>query len=315
MTHRSPPAAARLVVAPDHDGSRLDVFLAAATLLSRRAARALIAAGNVLRNGRPLRVLSKTLEPGDVIDLLGPPAELGIPAVPDLALPEILFEDGWVVVVNKPAGVLSQPAEGSGGDDVSIDVQLLLGLAVREGKRPFLRLIHRLDRQTSGVVLFARNPQAPAPLTEAWRSGEVDRRYLAVVVGRPTFDRLELERPLGRDPDHRWRFRIDDDGLPAHTSVRVVERQGSATALVECRLRTGRTHQVRVHLASTGHPVVGDRLYGAPADDRARRPLLHACRLQLPHPKTGERLTIDSPLPADFVRYLASEDDPSARSQ
>jgi 23S rRNA pseudouridine1911/1915/1917 synthase len=303
------------VVPPEHGGARLDVFLAAATRLSRRAARTLIAAGDVLRNGRPVRVLSKTLEPGDVIDLLRPPAELGVPAVPDLVLPDILFEDGWVVVVDKPAGVLSQPAESAADDDVSIDVQLLLGLAVREGRRPFLRLIHRLDRQTSGAVLFARNPQAPAPLAEAWRSGEVDRRYLAVVVGRPPFDRLELERPLGRDPDHRWRFRIDDGGMPAHTSIRVVERRGCEAALVECRLRTGRTHQVRVHLASAGHPVVGDRLYGAPADDRARRPLLHACRLELPHPKTGERLTIESPLPADFVSYLASEDYPETRGR
>lgn len=289
----------------EHDGARLDVFLAAATELSRRAARALIEAGDVLRNGQPLRVLSRTVQAGDVIDALRPPAELGA-AVPDLPLPRILFTDGWLLVADKPAGVLSQPAENRGPGDLALDEILLLGLALREGRRPFLRLVHRLDRQTSGAVLFARVRQALPPLSEAWRSGAVDRRYLAVVGGHPSFEATEVDRPIGRDPEHRWRFRVDGGGRAARTEVAVVERLAGDTALVECRLTTGRTHQVRVHLAALGHPVVGDTLYGGSSRPTVSRPLLHASRLDLPHPRTGDRLTIECPLPSDFSTLLGS---------
>jgi 23S rRNA pseudouridine1911/1915/1917 synthase len=299
----SPPAATRFVVPFEHDGARLDVFLAAATQLSRRAARALIGTGDVLRNGQPVRVLSRTVQAGDVIDALRSPAELGA-ATPLFPLPDILFADGWVLVADKPAGVLSQPADSRRPDDLALDELLLLGLALREGRRPFLRLVHRLDRQTSGAVLFARVPQALPPLSEAWRSGGVDRRYLAVVGGHPSFRETEVDRPIGRDPDHRWRFRVDGGGRPAHTSVGVVEHLAGDATLVECRLRTGRTHQVRVHLASLGHPVVGDALYGGRMEPTVDRPLLHASRLDLPHPKTGDRLVIESPLPPDFSAFV-----------
>ena len=193
----------------EHDGARLDVFLAAATQLSRRAARALIGTGDVLRNGQPVRVLSRTVEAGDVIDALRSPAELGA-ATPLFSLPDILFADGWVLVADKPAGVLSQPADSRRPDDLALDELLLLGLALREGRRPFLRLVHRLDRQTSGAVLFARVPQALPPLSEAWRSGEpaagVDAARLqtwlefregqAVFEGFPFVHRLGLEFTL-----------------------------------------------------------------------------------------------------------------------
>lgn len=294
----------RLVAPPEHGGARLDLFLAAATSLSRRASRAMVAAGEVLRNGEVLRVQSRTLVAGDVIDVLRSPAELGVPAVPSLPLPAILFEDAWLVVVDKPAGVLSQPAEGSPRGELAIEQQLLLALAARDGRRPFLRMVHRLDRTTSGAVLFARTEQALPRLAASWRAGTVDRRYLAVVAGDPGFDELEIELPIARDPAHRWRFRVDEAGRPARSSVRVLARHAGRTALVECRLHTGRTHQVRVHLAAVGHPVAGDRLYDAPAQLGAPRPLLHAAGLELPHPGDGRRLRISSPLPADFERFL-----------
>jgi 23S rRNA pseudouridine1911/1915/1917 synthase len=292
------------VVPPEHDGVRLDLFLAAATALSRRASRAMVAAGEVLRNGETLRVQSRTVVAGDVIDALRPPAELGVPARPELPLPSILFEDGWLLVVDKPAGVLSQPAETAARGELAIEQQLLLALAVRDGRRPFLRLVHRLDRSTSGAVLFARRESALPPLAAAWRSGRVDRRYLAVVTGDPGFDTLAVDRPIARDPTHPWRFRVDDAGRPARTSIRVVARHAGHTALVECRLLTGRTHQVRVHLAAVGHPVAGDRLYGAPPRLAAARPLLHAASLELPHPEDGRRLRIESPPPADLASFL-----------
>ena len=310
MIRSSTPASVRLVVPPDHDGARLDLFLAAATALSRRAARALVAAGGVLRNGECLRVQSRSLVAGDAIDVLRAPAELGVPVRPTIPAPAILFEDAWLVVVDKPAGVLSQPAESSTAGELTIEQQLLLFLATRDGRRPFLRLVHRLDRATSGAVLFARNPETLPRLAEAWRSGQVDRRYLAVVAGDPAFDALEVDRPIGRDPDHQWRFRVDPAGRPARTSIRVLARHAGRSALVECRLLTGRTHQVRVHLAAAGHPVVGDRLYGAPVNPCAARPLLHAASLELPHPKSGQRLRIASPLPAEFGPFVEARREP-----
>ncbi len=291
------------MVPPERDAERLDIFLAGSTSLSRRAARRLVGSGSVWRNGEPVRVQSKPLSVGDVVDVLQPCHELGVPARPDLPLPEILFEDRWLVVVDKPAGVLSQPAENDSGE-LALDQLLLLGLAQREGRRPFLRLVHRIDRLTSGAVLFARNPQSLPPLTRAWADGGVDRRYLAVVEGNPPSDEFSIEQPIARDRSHRWRFRVASDGAMAQTQVVVLDRHSSGTALVECRLVTGRTHQVRVHLAHLGHPVVGDRLYGAGLDPEVHRPLLHAAKLTLPHPQTGELLTVESPIPEDITRFL-----------
>ena len=291
------------MVPPGHDGERLDIFLAGSTSLSRRAVRRLVGSGGVWRNGESVRVQSKSLEVGDVMDLLLPCDELGVPATPDFPMPEILFEDRWLVVVHKPAGVLSQPAE-TDTRELALDQLLLLGLALREGRRPFVRLVHRIDRLTSGAVLFARNPQSLRPLTRAWAEGEVDRKYLAVVEGNPPDDNFSVDQPIARDRSHRWRFRIAEDGAPAQTRVAVIERHPSGTALVECHLITGRTHQVRVHLAHLGHPVVGDRLYGARPIPEIDRPLLHAAELALPHPQTGERLTVESPIPDDMARFV-----------
>jgi len=293
----------RLVVRPEQDGERLDVVLAGSTDLSRRAARRLVASGAVWRNGESLRVQSKSLDAGDVLDLLLPCHELGVPATPDLTMPDVLLEDGWLMVVDKPAGLLSQPAE-SDPRELALDQLLLMGLALREGRRPYIRLVHRIDRLTSGAVLFARNPQALRPLTRAWADGEVDRRYLAVVEGEPETDTFSIEEPLARDQKHRWRFEVSKDGAAAHTRVSVLSRLTSGCAVVECRLVTGRTHQVRVHLAHLGHPVVGDRLYGARLTPEVGRPLLHAARLSLPHPQTGETLTVESPVPDDMAPFL-----------
>ena len=287
----------RLVVRPEQAGARLDQVLAAASPLSRRRARTLIAAGGVRRNGEPLRVQGKTLAPGDVLEL--PAAEL--PGFePWLPAPvEVLLDDGWLVAVNKPAGVLSQPAEGArSGGELAMDEWLLLRLAWQEGRPPFLRLVHRLDRNTTGVLLFARRPAATAPLAAAWREGKVERGYLAVVEGEPAWKTREVEAPIARVAGGAWRFEVSPRGERAATTVRV-RAAADGIALVECFLRTGRTHQARVHLAHLGHPVVGDRLYGARRD--APRPLLHAAWLALPHPRDGAVTRIEAPLPADLA--------------
>ena len=293
----------RLLVFPEHEGLRLDQFLAAATSLSRRAARSLIGAGGVARNGSPTRVQSRPVAAADVIDVARPPDDLGVPPRPDLPPLTVLHRDRWLVAVAKPAGVLSQPSSRP-DRDLALDQLTALHLAVADGAPPFLRLVHRLDRVTTGVVLFAGNPQATAPLARAWADRTVDRRYLAVVEGRPAEPSFVVDRPIGRDPDHRWRFRVAGDGRDARTEVRIVEPLDDDMTLVECRLDTGRTHQVRVHLSHCGHPVVGDRLYGAGRPDLAPRPLLHAAILELPHPKTGDTLRLVAPIPDDMAPYV-----------
>jgi RluA family pseudouridine synthase len=299
----------RLVVLPRDAGLRLDQFLAAATSLSRRAARRLIETGSVIRNQEPLRVQSREVETGDVIDLLRPPEDVSAlrdaPAPP----PEVLFEDEWLLVANKPAGVLSQPAEHGPPDDLAFDELLLLDLGRRHGRRPFLRLVHRLDRLTSGAFLCALNPQALPPLTRAWSEGLVDRRYLALVDGHPDFDTRDVRLPIARDPDHAWRFLATDAGKPAHTELRVIDRGRDDIAVLECRLLTGRTHQVRVHLSAIGHPVVGDRLYGSRRLSIAERPLLHATMLALPHPRDGRPVRVISPPPDEIAALLGDEAD------
>lgn len=299
------PEGTRLLVMPGHDGLRLDQFLAAATSLSRRAARRVISDGAVARNGQPTRVLGRQLEWGDVIDILMPAAELDVSSRPELGELPILHEDGWLAAVAKPAGILSQPSSKPTAE-LALDQLTLLRIARDTGSRPYLRMVHRLDRLTSGVTLFARNPQAQAPLVRAWADGAVERRYLAVIEGTPEIDSL-IDQPIGRDPAHDWRFRVSEKGRDAQTDVRVLDRLDDDLSVVECRLLTGRTHQVRVHLAAWGHPVLGDRLYGSRRPDEASRPLLHASSLALPHPKDGRHLRIKAPLPADMTEYVAAE--------
>ncbi|MDY7092463.1 MAG: RluA family pseudouridine synthase [Acidobacteriota bacterium] len=290
----------RLLVFPPLVGERLDRFLAAATALSRRKAREAISAGEVLRNGRPIRVQSRELELADVIDVLRPPAELEVPPRPELPEIPLLHRDPWLLVVDKPAGMLSQPAERRGEGELACDEAVRLQLAAAEGRPPFLRLIHRLDRLTSGVLLFATDRRALEPLSRLWREKRVHRRYRALVHGVPALDgetgRLVIEAPLAKVPGGGWKFEVAAGGKASRTDVEVVAA-GDERSLVECRLLTGRTHQVRVHLAHSGHPVVGDRLYGG---GEARRLMLHALELSLPHPKTGETLTVTAPPPPEL---------------
>jgi 23S rRNA pseudouridine1911/1915/1917 synthase len=291
---------ARFVVPPAHDGERIDRFLAAVSGLSRRRVRALIGEGRVWRNQSSSRVLSRMVDTADVIDLLDPPDEC---RRQDLSIEPLdwILDDPWVAVVAKPAGELSQPAESDPGE-LAIDDRVRMWIAAREGRRPFVRLIHRLDRPTSGLVVLARTPQALKPLQTAWADGRVQRWYLAVVRGCPEADRNEIQEAIARDFSHPWRFTVDPSGRPASTSARVLHRGGDS-ALVACSLGTGRTHQVRVHLAHLGHPVLGDALYGGP-DDTVPGLRLHAWRLRLPHPKTGDALKIEAPLPPTFAAHL-----------
>ena len=295
---------ATLLVMPEEQGLRLDQFLATATTLSRRAVRRLIADGAVRRNGQSARVQSRTVAFGDVVVLAARDLEAAPTRATAPVLPTLLLEDRWLLAADKPSGILSQPADPSRGTDLAFDQIVLLGLAAREGRRPYLRLVHRLDRLTSGIVLFGRAARAMPPLTEAWRSGRVDRRYIAVVEGHPDFDVHDLDHPIDRDPSHGWRFIARHGGRPAHTRFQVLDRHPAGFAVVECRPITGRTHQIRVHLAELGHPVAGDRLYGGRRFAGATRPLLHAAMLSFPHPGSGRPQVVVCRPPVEFDSYL-----------
>jgi 23S rRNA pseudouridine1911/1915/1917 synthase len=305
----SKPAEAptRCIATREHEGVRIDIFLAAVTQLSRRAVRRLLADGTIRHNGRPIRVQSRTVTAGDVVDILQPPAEIGVGPLPKIVMPTILHQDRWIMVAAKPTGVLSASAENMQLGELAFDQQVLVAKAVADGKRPFLRLVHRLDRVTSGAILFACNPEALSPLTSAWRSGLVERVYVAIVEGSPGFERDEIDLPIARDRFHAWRFTTDPAGRQATTETRVVSRLDNGLAVIECRLVTGRTHQVRVHLASVGHPVLGDRLYGSTRAGEVQRPLLHAASISLPHPETGTRLRVVCPPPDDIAVFLGKK--------
>jgi len=292
------PGSTRFPVREDSD--RLDLFLAAATSFSRRRIRSLIGEGQVCVNLKATRQMSKALRAGDMVDLLLPPSEFPQPP----ALPgsiDIIHEDRDILAVNKPAGLLSQPVRNRSRSEEAMDQLALLFLSFREGRRIYLRMIHRLDRQTSGLMLFSRNPSSLPRLDAAWKAGKVRRLYLALLSGRPPWDSLEIDEPIARDPGGAWRFHCHPKGKQARSRFQVLS-MGSGQALVLCELETGRTHQARVHAAAAGFPVVGDALYGGRKN--AEGLMLHAWSLSLPHPRSGAVLELSAEPPERFAAIL-----------
>ncbi|MCH9650695.1 MAG: RluA family pseudouridine synthase [Deltaproteobacteria bacterium] len=300
MSH-PPSDSTRLVVGPLEAGERIDRFLASMSSLSRRGARALLRQSSVLRNGKILRIEGRILEFGDVVDVHLPPDQLEAPRTPALPTVDLVHQDGWVLAANKPAGTLSQPSERRQEGELALDEQLALQLAVQRGRPPFLRLIHRLDRVTSGLLLFAADRRALAPLAAAWRSRDVGRTYLAVVEGSLEVEKQHIEAPIAKARGGGWKFEVSSLGQESETEVTTLASNPDFS-LVKCQLVTGRTHQVRVHLAHLGFPVLGDRLYGSRSKS-ASRPLLHASELSLPHPRSGEQLRLHCPAPEDFTPF------------
>lgn len=277
---------------------RLDQVLAHLAGIPRRRARALIDAGQLWLDGRPIRTLSRAVATGAVLDLLPPHAG----AAPPGALPpvEILFEDRWLIAVHKPSGIAAAAPRSRRREELTVGEALLLALSARAGRRQEITLIHRLDRPTSGVMLFALHPGAARGLARLWQAGNVVKLYLAVIPGDPGDEPLVLDQPIERDPLTPGRFAPSPRGRPARTTLRTLAR-GTTHHLVEVRPLTGRSHQIRVHLAAAGWPVAGDILYGgAPAP----RLMLHAWRLELPHPITADGLSLTAPPPDDFALQL-----------
>jgi 23S rRNA pseudouridine1911/1915/1917 synthase len=305
-----------LTVPHEDEGLRLDRFLAGAGRgWSRSQVARWIEAGLVTRNGVPTKA-SHLVHPGDRIEVTVPPPSPSDVQPQELPL-DVLFEDSHLIVINKPPGMVIHPAAGN--PDGTLVNALLAHCRDLSGvggvERP--GIVHRLDKDTSGVLVAAKNDAAHRALSLAFRWRTTDKRYLAVVYGAPTADEGVVDGPIARHPTERKRMAVVPGGRAARTLWSVRERFAGA-ALLECRPVTGRTHQIRVHLAHAGLAVVGDPVYAgrqwraiADAELAARcrdfpRQALHAWRLTIRHPASGEPITFEAPLPADLEELLAA---------
>ena len=293
----------RLRVPPESSGTRLDRFLAELPEIGSRAvAERLVRDGAVLVDGRA-RAKSHRLEGGEELEFEPPaarPSELE-PEEMDLVVP---YEDEHLLVVDKPAGLVVHPAAGHHTGTL---VHGLLAYDVEggdEAERP--GIVHRLDRDTSGLLVVARSPEAHRRLEEMVRRRELTREYVALVVGRPRSWRGTIDAPIGRDRHDPLRHSLDTDSpRAAVTHFEVAELLGDH-ALLRVTLETGRTHQIRVHLAAIDLPVAGDPTYGRAGALGLERQFLHAARLAFEHPFTGEPVDVSSPLPPDLEESLAT---------
>jgi len=305
---------------------RLDRFVTAALGapgISRALVQRAIAQGVVLVDGRPGRDAQR-LAPGAVVEVLALP-RADAPSLRPEAIPlRVVYEDEHIAVIDKPRGLVVHPAKGNpdgtlvnallarygelegadGSEAASEEAGLDYGADVRPG------IVHRLDKDTTGLIVVARTAEAGAGLRRQIAMREMSRRYLALVRGSPP-ERFSVDAPIGRSPDRR-RMAVVEGGRPARTHLLRLETFPGqpAYALLEARLETGRTHQIRVHLAFASQPVAGDPLYGRPAVDEAAGlrltgQALHAHRLEFEHPVRGDHLEFEAPLPADFEGALA----------
>ncbi len=309
-------------------GMRLDVFITArvAPEYSRSQVARMIRSGLVTVNGAPARAASE-IGAGDRIEIAPAPTATASQSAGATADVEVLYACDELIVVNKPAGMTVHPAPGH-PDATLVDALLarfpeLATMAEPDGVlRP--GIVHRLDKETSGVMAVARTPFARAALSRQFKDRSVRKVYLAIVRGVVAREQLTIARPIGRHPTERKRMSVASrNPRAATTRVTVLYRFSPATrddpgaTLVLVRPETGRTHQIRVHLASIGHPCLGDSLYGGKAGRDASeagppftRQALHALALELVHPRSGAQLRFVAPLPADFEEYLAARGRP-----
>jgi 23S rRNA pseudouridine1911/1915/1917 synthase len=290
----------RLRVADEAAGSRLDRYLAGLPEVGSRAiAERLLADGAVLVDGRQ-RAKSHRLAGGEdlELDLPAPAPTLLVPEQIDLS---VAYEDQHLLVVDKPAGVVVHPAAGHRTGTL---VHGLLAAGAEGGDEERPGVVHRLDRDTSGLLVVARSEEAHRRLQRLVRVRAVEREYLALVVGRPLSRRGTIDAPIGRDRHDRLRQSLDTNTPRGAVTHFEVEELLPRHALLRVRLETGRTHQIRVHLAAIDLPVAGDPMYGRPGELGLERQFLHAARLAFAHPFTGERVEVSSQLPADLAAAL-----------
>jgi 23S rRNA pseudouridine1911/1915/1917 synthase len=291
----------RLRVPDAAAGERLDRFLAAVPEIGSRAvAERLLSSGGVLVDGRA-RPKSHRLAGGEELDFEPPASQpSGLePAAMDLVVP---YEDAHLLVVDKPAGLVVHPAPGHADGTL---VHGLLAYDIEGGEEPERPgIVHRLDRDTSGLLVVARSPEAHRRLQEQVQAREVTREYLALVVGRPRSRAGTIDAPVGRDRHDPLRQSLDTDSPRDALTYFEVEELLRRHALLRVTLETGRTHQIRVHLAAIDLPVAGDVVYGRAGELGLGRQFLHAARLAFAHPVTGKTVDVSSPLPAELEAAL-----------
>ena len=303
-------------IAPELAGSRLDRALS--TLFpdqSRSSLARLVEDGHVRIDTNEVRKTSHRVSAGQNVEVdFPPPAPSGI-ASQNLPL-SVIYQDEDLVVIDKPAGLVVHPAAGHA--DQTLVNALLFHVRDLSGVGGELRpgIVHRLDKDTSGVIVIAKHDDAHRKLTAEWSTDRVRKEYLALVYGTPDPPRGTIDAPIGRDPRNRKRMAVVA-GRRAITDYEIVERL-RYVSLVRCRLRTGRTHQIRVHMKKLGHPIVGDPTYSGPQwrgipDKQVQKVLasftrqaLHAERITFPHPRTGVMVTFEAPLPPDLAKALAA---------
>jgi len=310
-------------------GQRLDRYLSERhPEISRARWQEWIAAGQVRVNGQPVYKPAYRLQSGDVVDYTLPPDRPPDYDLTPEAIPvPIVYEDAHLMVVNKPRGLTVHPAPGHPHGTL-VNALLAHSLQLAQGRAPFRPgIVHRLDKDTTGLLLVAKTDFAHARLSEALKHHAIERRYLALVWGVPKRTQFSVDLPIGVHPVHRQKMAALDEGAvragkarPARTHF-TVQRTWRHFALLHARLETGRTHQVRVHASAVGHPVVGDPLYGgvrkpprdcppalADALEQLQGQLLHAAEIAFVHPVTNEPMAFRAPLPDDFQAFLAALD-------
>ncbi len=294
----------RQILRADRDGERLDAFVARSADLTRSAAQKLLEEGRVTCGDKPLKKNDKTAEGQEIcVDI---PEAVAVDIVPQNIPLDVVYEDEHVIVVNKPVGMVVHPAPGH-PDGTLVNALLYHCGSSLSGINGELRpgIVHRIDRDTSGLIIAAKNDAAHLSLAAQLQDHTLARTYAAVVVGGFKEDAGTVNAPIGRHPVDRKKMAIDrKNGREAVTHWSGLERYPGYT-LVECRLETGRTHQIRVHMASIGHPLLGDVVYGSkkPYPGLAGQ-CLHARKLKFIHPATGEAVEVECPLPDWFEAVL-----------
>jgi 23S rRNA pseudouridine1911/1915/1917 synthase len=283
-------------------GERLDRYLATlGTWGSRSQVQRLISDGRVRVQGQRVKP-GTLLRAGQCIDIEPGPPALPTGVEPEAIPLEVLYEDEWLLVINKPPGLVVHPAPGHWHGTL-VSALLHHWQGPRAGLDPLRPgIVHRLDKDTSGVLVIAKDTETLADLGRQFRNREVEKQYVAAVSGRIARASGTIAAPIGRNPVHRKRMAVRAGGREAFTTYEVIERFTDVT-FVRLHPKTGRTHQLRVHLAAIGHPVVGDAVYGRQRQPRGalRRHALHAERLRFRHPHSGEWMTITAPWPEDLA--------------
>ena len=286
------------------DGRRADLLLSEGSGLTRSRAAALMAEGYCRVNGAECRKAGTRIPAGSVVELRIPSPKPAVPQPEDLPL-EILYEDEDLAVVNKPRGMVVHPAAGH--EDGTMVNALLYHLSSLGGIGGELRpgIVHRLDKDTSGLLMVAKNDETQLALSRMLQERRMEKHYRALVEGIPREESGRISLAIGRSKADRKKMAVDPAGREAMTEWRLLA-PGKGCALLDVRILTGRTHQIRVHMRAIQHPVCGDPLYGYDRGVRVPCLMLHAYTLRFAHPRTGEPLFFQAPLPEDFLRGLKS---------